>query len=118
MTEYKYHYFFTSFDIESFDMEDFKYNFVNITSFRLVDVGDISVRELLKDMERYYFNQNINAFNRTRIIEVRLLRRRCVGQKISIYIYRMDISMLFYQGFYKVDVSKKMLLYSSIALHY
>lgn len=54
-------------------MEDFKYNFVNITAFRLVDVSDISVRELLKDMERYYFNQNINAFNKTRIIEVELL---------------------------------------------
>lgn len=70
MNEYKYHYLFTSFDIESFDMEDFKYNFVNITAFRLVDVNDIAVKELLKDMERYYSEQNINVFNKTRIIEV------------------------------------------------
>ncbi|XP_039967676.1 glutamate receptor ionotropic, kainate 2 isoform X2 [Bactrocera tryoni] len=40
MNEYKYHYLFTSFDIETFDLEDFKNNFANITSFRLVDVGD------------------------------------------------------------------------------
>jgi ionotropic kainate glutamate receptor 2 len=70
MNEYKYHYLFTSFDIESFDMEDFKYNFVNITAFRLVDVNDIAVKELLKDMERYYSEQNINVFNKSRIIEV------------------------------------------------
>lgn len=53
MNEYKYHYFFTSFDLETFDLEDFKYNFVNITSFRLVDLSDVSVKEILKDMESY-----------------------------------------------------------------
>uniref|UniRef100_A0A1A9ZYP4 Receptor ligand binding region domain-containing protein n=1 Tax=Glossina pallidipes TaxID=7398 RepID=A0A1A9ZYP4_GLOPL len=41
MNEYKYHYFITSFDIEKFDLEDFKYNFANITSFCLVDVNDV-----------------------------------------------------------------------------
>lgn len=71
MNEYKYHYLFTTFDIEAFDMEDFKYNFVNITAFRLVDVNDIGVKELLKEMERHYSDQNINVFNKSRIIEVR-----------------------------------------------
>ncbi|XP_054745566.1 glutamate receptor ionotropic, kainate 1-like isoform X2 [Anastrepha obliqua] len=62
MNEYKYHYFFTSFDIETFDLDDFKYNFVNITSFRLIDVGDVSVRSILKGMEVYnsqYKNESI-----------------------------------------------------------
>lgn len=58
MNEYKYHYLFTSFDIESSDLEDFKYNFVNITSFRLVDVGDVSVRNILKNMEAYNYDYN------------------------------------------------------------
>ncbi|XP_020809879.1 glutamate receptor ionotropic, kainate 1 isoform X2 [Drosophila serrata] len=53
MNEYKYHYFFTSFDLETYDMEDFKYNFVNITSFRLVDIGDVAVKQILKDIENY-----------------------------------------------------------------
>ncbi|XP_034139434.1 glutamate receptor ionotropic, kainate 2 isoform X3 [Drosophila guanche] len=57
MNEYKYHYFFTSFDLETFDLEDFKYNFVNITSFRLVDIGDVAVKEILKDLE--FFGQNM-----------------------------------------------------------
>ncbi|KAE8751691.1 hypothetical protein FOCC_FOCC001539 [Frankliniella occidentalis] len=51
MNDYKYHFVFTTFDMESFDLEDFKYNFVNITSFRIVDAEDMSVREVLKDME-------------------------------------------------------------------
>lgn len=53
MNEYKYHYFFTSFDLETFDLEDFKYNFVNITSFRLIDLSDVSVKGILKDMDTY-----------------------------------------------------------------
>lgn len=53
MNEYKYHYLFTTFDIDTLDLEDLKYNFVNITAFRLVDVEDIGVREQLKDMERF-----------------------------------------------------------------
>lgn len=72
MNEYKYHYLFTSFDIESFELEDFKYNFVNITAFRLVDTGDGSVKEILKDME--FFSQQLDTresdiFRKDRIIE-------------------------------------------------
>lgn len=70
MNEYKYHYFFTSFDIETFEIEDFKYNFVNITAFRLVDLSDIGVKELVKDMERYHYSQNITIFDTNRYIKV------------------------------------------------
>jgi ionotropic kainate glutamate receptor 2 len=40
-------------DIETFDLEDFKYNFVNMTAFRIVDSENVGVREILKDMERF-----------------------------------------------------------------
>ncbi|XP_021925438.1 glutamate receptor ionotropic, kainate 2 isoform X1 [Zootermopsis nevadensis] len=53
MNDYRYHYMFTTFDIETFDLEDFKYNSVNITAFRLVDVGDSRVLETLDKMERF-----------------------------------------------------------------
>lgn len=53
MNEYKFHYLFTTFDIDSFDLEDLKYNFVNITAFRLVDADDIGVRDQLKAMRRF-----------------------------------------------------------------
>ncbi|KAH8342593.1 hypothetical protein KR084_011375, partial [Drosophila pseudotakahashii] len=56
MNEYKYHYLFTSFDLETYDLEDFKYNFVNITSFRLVDIGDVGVKQILKDLGSYSYH--------------------------------------------------------------
>ena len=46
-----YHYTFTSLDVESFDLEDFRYNRVNMTAFRLVDSTSERVRELLREME-------------------------------------------------------------------
>ncbi|XP_011061884.1 PREDICTED: glutamate receptor ionotropic, kainate 2-like isoform X2 [Acromyrmex echinatior] len=69
MNDYKYHYLFTTFDIETFDLEDFKYNFVNITAFRLVDADDVvSVRSILRDMERYQPSGN-TILNKSRIIQ-------------------------------------------------
>ncbi|XP_025161130.1 glutamate receptor ionotropic, kainate 2 isoform X4 [Harpegnathos saltator] len=68
MNDYKYHYLFTTFDIETFDLEDFKYNFVNITAFRLVDADDLSVRSILRDMERYQPAGN-TILNKSRIIQ-------------------------------------------------
>lgn len=53
MNEYKFHYLFTTFDIDTLDLEDLKYNFVNITAFRLVDADDIGVRGQLKAMRRF-----------------------------------------------------------------
>ncbi|XP_026824095.1 glutamate receptor ionotropic, kainate 2 isoform X3 [Ooceraea biroi] len=68
MNDYKYHYLFTTFDIETFDLEDFKYNFVNITAFRLVDADDVGVRSILRDMERYQPAGN-TILNKSRIIQ-------------------------------------------------
>lgn len=72
MNEYKYHYLFTSFDIETFELDDFKYNFVNITAFRLVDAGDVSVKEVVKDMEIFaqMKKRDQEIFRKDRIIQV------------------------------------------------
>lgn len=77
MNEYKYHYIFTSFDLEIFDLEDFKYNYVNITSFRLVNREDVVVKDILKDFVYYAQNiliQNNAGFNIKKIamIEVKV----------------------------------------------
>ncbi|KAK9752864.1 Receptor family ligand binding region [Popillia japonica] len=53
MNDYKYHYLFTTFDLETFDLEDFKYNFVNMTAFRVVDAEDLAVQEVLRDMIKF-----------------------------------------------------------------
>ncbi|CAL4124820.1 unnamed protein product, partial [Meganyctiphanes norvegica] len=53
MNDYRYHYLFTTFDIETFDLEDFKYNYVNMTAFRIVDTDNLNVRRTLRDMERF-----------------------------------------------------------------
>lgn len=65
MNDYKYHYLFTTFDIEMFDLEDFKYNFVNMTAFRVVDAGDLSVQEVLRDMTKFHPGPNSPTFNST-----------------------------------------------------
>ncbi|KAF8794062.1 Glutamate receptor ionotropic like protein [Argiope bruennichi] len=43
MNDYKYYYHFTTFDLETYNLEDFKYNFVNMTSFRMTDNDQILV---------------------------------------------------------------------------
>ncbi|XP_063237622.1 glutamate receptor ionotropic, kainate 2 isoform X1 [Bacillus rossius redtenbacheri] len=53
MNDYRYHYMFTTFDIETFDLEDFKYNSVNMTAFRLVDVDSRKVADALEQMEKF-----------------------------------------------------------------
>lgn len=40
-------------DIETFDLEDFKYNSVNITAFRLVDVESPKVSDIIDQMKRF-----------------------------------------------------------------
>lgn len=56
-------------DIETFDLEDFKYNSVNMTAFRLVDLEEAKVAETLRQMERF---QPIGhaILNKTGVIQV------------------------------------------------
>lgn len=69
MNAYEYHYLFSSFDLETFEMEDFRYNFVNITAFRLVDTNDVFVKETLKEMEQFSKKNNLK-FKRNLAVEV------------------------------------------------
>lgn len=77
MNEYKYHYLFTTFDLETFDfLEDFKYNFVNVTAFRLIDNEDMGVRETLKEMRQFYLRHSFQSNflrHKGRMIEVSAL---------------------------------------------
>ncbi|XP_022689054.1 glutamate receptor ionotropic, kainate 2-like [Varroa jacobsoni] len=67
MNDYKYHYHFATYDIEAFNLEDFQYNFVNITAFRMVDSENETVRAILNDMEKFTpYGQNI--LNKTNVI--------------------------------------------------
>lgn len=72
MNDFKYHYLFTSFDLETFEMEDFRYNFVNITAFRLVDTNDVFVKETMKEMEHFSRHHNVK-FKKNLAVEVKLL---------------------------------------------
>uniref|UniRef100_A0A336LKS7 CSON010117 protein n=1 Tax=Culicoides sonorensis TaxID=179676 RepID=A0A336LKS7_CULSO len=56
MNDYRYHYMFTTFDIETFDLEDFKYNNVNITAFRLVDIQNPNVADVVEQMKKFQPN--------------------------------------------------------------
>ncbi|XP_059056605.1 glutamate receptor ionotropic, kainate 2 [Achroia grisella] len=54
MNNEDYHYIFTSFDMELFDFEDFYYNRVNMSGWRLVDRGSDKVKEALQVMEKFH----------------------------------------------------------------
>jgi ionotropic kainate glutamate receptor 2 len=52
--------------LETFDLEDFKYNFVNISAFRIVDAESNFTRQLLRDMEKFQpIGQSISSINPT-----------------------------------------------------
>ncbi|KRG07318.1 glutamate receptor ionotropic, kainate 2 isoform X16 [Drosophila mojavensis] len=52
MNDHRYHYMFTTFDLETYDLEDFRYNSVNITAFRLVDVGSKRYQDIIDQMQK------------------------------------------------------------------
>ncbi|CAL8116108.1 unnamed protein product [Orchesella dallaii] len=52
MNDARYHYHFTTMDLEMYDLEDFGYNSVNITSFRLIDHTPENTR-IIEDMQRF-----------------------------------------------------------------
>ncbi len=57
--------------MEIFDLEAFKYNYVNITAFRAVDSEYFRVMQTLKEMERVQMpGYNTSVINRTRILQV------------------------------------------------
>ncbi|XP_034670491.1 glutamate receptor ionotropic, kainate 2 isoform X4 [Drosophila subobscura] len=62
MNDHRYHYMFTTFDLETYDLEDFRYNSVNITAFRLVDVGSKRYLEVIDQMQKLQHN-GLNMIN-------------------------------------------------------
>lgn len=59
-------------DIESFDLEDFKYNSVNITAFRLVDVNNKRVTDIMDQVRKVQKNSGReDLVNVSSIMEVR-----------------------------------------------
>lgn len=58
-------------DIETFDLEDFKYNNVNITAFRLVDIQNPSVADVVEQMKKFQPNGQSNSDVGLKILQVR-----------------------------------------------
>lgn len=57
-------------DIETFDLEDFKYNSVNMTAFRLVDLDEPKVVKVLKQIEHFQSTIGHAILNKTGVIQV------------------------------------------------
>lgn len=57
-------------DIETFDLEDFKYNSVNITAFRLVDVESPKVVDIMEQMKKFQHSGK-DILNGSSVIMVR-----------------------------------------------
>lgn len=55
--------------METFDLEDFKYNSVNITAFRLVDIGSKRVNEVLEQIQKFNHNGH-DILNNYTIVQV------------------------------------------------
>ncbi|XP_048767442.1 glutamate receptor ionotropic, kainate 2-like isoform X2 [Ostrea edulis] len=51
-----HHYVLTTLDIEGINLYDYKYNYVNLTGFRLVDPDDEYTRGIIKEM--YYYERD------------------------------------------------------------
>lgn len=57
-------------DIESFDLEDFKYNNVNITAFRLVDIKSKRATDIIDQMKIVQKNSGLDVINDSSIMQV------------------------------------------------
>ncbi|CAL1283893.1 unnamed protein product [Larinioides sclopetarius] len=68
MNDYKYYYHFTTLDVETYNLEDFKYNFVNMTAYRLIDTEHCNVKKTLKDMEKFQ-SLGHHIINKTNVIK-------------------------------------------------
>ncbi|XP_074662536.1 glutamate receptor ionotropic, kainate 2-like [Tubulanus polymorphus] len=65
MVNSNHKYILTNLDTETIDMEDFRYNYVNLTAFRLIPREDPRVRSLLNEMSFYQATSNLILLNST-----------------------------------------------------
>ncbi|XP_064613530.1 glutamate receptor ionotropic, kainate 2-like isoform X2 [Liolophura sinensis] len=63
-----HHYILTNMDSETIDMNDFRHNYVNLTTFRLVDPEAPHTARVLQDMEIYQLQTDLKLLNRTGLI--------------------------------------------------
>lgn len=53
-----------------FDLEDFKYNSVNITAFRLVDTENPAVADVVEQMRKFQSSDQSTAEHASNILQV------------------------------------------------
>uniref|UniRef100_A0AAN0LHJ5 Glutamate receptor ionotropic kainate 2 n=1 Tax=Polyphagotarsonemus latus TaxID=1204166 RepID=A0AAN0LHJ5_9ACAR len=83
-------------DVETLDLENFRYNFVNMTAFRLVDSNNLKVRSLLHDIEKF----------------------QPIGQKILNRSYVIEAApALIFDSVYVLAYALKELLKNNVVLH-
>ena len=85
-------------DIEVFDLENFKYNFVNMTAFRIVDSTNLMVKHTLRDIGRYQ-PRGQSILNKTNVINVRIKKVHCTFNPPSfhsLFIRPFRIIFLFF----------------------
>ena len=89
-----------------FELEDFKYNHVNMTAFRIVDGDNIKVKTILREMENLP-EIGYKILNRTQVIwfmndfVMRALRKRNIGFLYSVANYTIrNLSQLEYSNLY------------------
>lgn len=56
-----------------FDLEDFKYNNVNITAFRIVDIENPNVADVVEQMRKFQQNGQSNTDGGLKILQVKLV---------------------------------------------
>ena len=61
-------------DLEIFDLEDFMYNDVNITSYRLVDYSNPVVRGILNEIINDNYHVGKHLLHRGQLIKVKLVK--------------------------------------------
>lgn len=74
--------------MEMFDLEDFKYNFVNLTTFRMVDTDDVDVREVLNNMEKYSIDKN-KTINKFMLTQVHFINNNYCLKIVSSFLYKL-----------------------------
>ncbi|XP_055331757.1 glutamate receptor ionotropic, kainate 2-like isoform X2 [Paramacrobiotus metropolitanus] len=54
MNDFRYHYFFTTFNLELLNLEDFRHNYVNITGFRLIKRDETPYKEIAQSLHKLH----------------------------------------------------------------
>lgn len=103
-------------DIETFDLEDFKYNNVNITAFRLVDIQNPSVADVVEQMKKFQPNGQANSDVGLQILQVQYSEEAILMKTKTFSIIFMMFSSLFSKKNPNKHQTEPALMYDSVAL--